>query len=264
MKSETLVNDWFDPLGSKLTSGACISSDNNTIYLSQVKDDSKGHYDIYMYRKLPNGTWGPPKNLGSVINTSYDEICPNVSPDGKILYFASKGHNSMGGFDLFVSNLNEITGEWNPPINLGYPINTPGDDVTISIAGNRRYAYISSIRKEGYGGLDIYRATFKDIDEPLTVIKGKIVNSLDSLKKEWKNNNQMLDISIYDTKNNIFGKYIYNNNLDRFIAILPAGNYKLVVQVNGYDEYTEKLTILDRNLFQPEIEKTFSVVPKKQ
>jgi len=262
-KFET-VNDWFDPLGSKLTSGACISSDNNTIYLSQVKDDSKGHYDIYMYRKLPNGTWGPPKNLGSVINTSYDEICPNVSPDGKILYFASKGHNSMGGFDLFVSNLNEITGEWNPPINLGYPINTPGDDVTISIAGNRRYAYISSIRKEGYGGLDIYRATFKDIDEPLTVIKGKIVNSLDSLKKEWKNNNQMLNISIYDTKNNIFGKYIYNNNLDRFIAILPAGNYKLVVQVNGYDEYTEKISVLNRNLFQPEIEKTFSVVPKKQ
>ncbi len=261
-KFET-VNDWFHPLANKLTSGACISSDNNTIYLSQIKDDSKGKYDIYMYRKLPNGTWGPSKNLGDIINTPYDEICPNISPDGKTLYFASNGPNSMGGFDIFASYLNEITGDWTPPINLGYPINTPGDDVTISFDANRRYAYISSIRKEGFGGLDIYRVTFKDVDEPVSVIKGNILNSVDADKKEWKNNNQVLDISIYDAKNNIFGKYIYNGNLDRFVAALPAGDYKIVIQANGYDDYTEKISVLDRNLYQSEIEKTFSISPKK-
>lgn len=261
-KFET-VNDWFHPLANKSTSGACISSDNNTIYLSQIKDDSKGQYDIYMYRKLPNGTWGPPKNIGDAINTPYDEICPNISPDGKTLYFASKGHNSMGGFDLFVSYLNEITGEWTMPTNLGYPINSPGDDVTISFTASRRNAYLSSIRKEGLGGFDIYRITFKDIDEPITILKGKILNSIDVNKKEWKNDNQMLDISIYDSKNNIFGQYIYNSNLDRFIAALPAGEYKLVVQINGYEDYTEKISVLDRNLYQPEIEKIFSILPKK-
>ncbi len=259
-KFET-VNDWFHPLASKLTYGACISSDNNTIYLSQIKDESK-QYDIYMYRKLPNGTWGPAKKLGDVINSPYDEICPNISPDGKTLYFASKGHNSMGGFDLFVSYLNEVTGEWTAPTNLGYPINSPGDDVTISFNASRRNAYVSSIRKEGLGGLDIYRITFKDVDEPITILKGKVLNSVDANKKEWKNDNQMLDIAIYDSNNNIFGQYIYNSNLDRFIAALPSGEYKLVIQVNGYEEYVEKISVLDRNLYQSEIEKTFSILPK--
>jgi len=260
-KFET-VNDWFHPIASKLTNGACISADNNNIFLSQIKDENKGNYDIYIYKKLPNGTWGPGKNLGNNINTQFDEICPNISPDGKKLYFASNGINSMGGFDLFVSYLNEITGEWTPPVNLGYPINTPGDDVTISIAGNKKYAYVSSIRKEGYGGLDIYKMTFNDIDEPLSVIRGSIVNSVNRETKEWKTNNQLIDISIYDSKNNIFGKYIYNSNLDRFIAALPAGEFNIVVQVNGYQEYKEKIVIMDRNLFQAEMDKTFSLIPK--
>jgi len=261
-KFET-VNDWFNPLASKFTTGACISSDNNTVYLSQIRNDSYGMGDIYVYHKLPNGTWGPSKNLGDVINTPYDESCPSVSPDGKTLYFASKGHNSMGGYDLFVSFLNEITGEWTKPLNLGHPINTPGDDVTISFSGNHRYGYVSSIRKEGLGGLDVYKVIFNDVDEPITVVKGKITLTDETGTHDWKSDNQMLDISVYDAKQNLFGKYIYNNNLGRFIAALPSGEFKLMIQANGYQDYSESISIMERNLYQPEIEKIFSLSPKK-
>jgi len=256
-------NNIFDGVGNKLTTGASMTSEGNIVYFSAVREDSKGEGDIYSMRMLPNGTWGKPKNLGDVINTSYDEIYPAISPDGKTLYFSSKGHNSMGGYDLFVSYLNEITGEWTKPLNVGYPINTPNDDFVISFSKDRRYAYISSIRKEGLGGQDIYRVTFKDVDEPLTIVKGKIKVSDGVTTKEWNNTNDLLDISIYDSHQNLFGKYIYNKSLNRFVSAMPAGEYKLVIQAEGYKEYSEVINILEQNLYQPEVEKEFLLLPKK-
>ncbi|MBI5538798.1 MAG: PD40 domain-containing protein [Bacteroidia bacterium] len=262
-KFET-ANDWFHPLAIKTSNGACISTDNNTVYIS--RENNEGgivNSDIYIVRKLPNGTWGPLKNLGDIINSPYDETCPNISPDGKMLYFASKGHNSMGGYDLFVSYINEITGDWTTPVNLGYPINTPGDDLTISFSANRRYAYLSSIRKEGMGGQDIYRVTFKDVDDLITVVKGKIVIANETGTVDWNLGNEDLDISVYDLKQNLFGKYIYNTHMGRFIAALPIGEYQIVIHADGYNDYSEKITVLDRDLYQSETDKIFSLSLKK-
>jgi hypothetical protein len=256
-------NKMFDGIGNKFTTGASMTSDGNTVYFSAYREDSKGDGDIYYMRMLPNATWGKPKNLSDVINTSYDEIYPTISPDGNILYFSSKGHNSMGGYDLFVSYLNEITGEWTKPLNVGYPINTPGDDFIISFSKDRRYAYTSSIRKEGIGGHDIYRITFKDVEEPLTVVKGKIKFSDGTVKTDWHKTNEYLDISIYDSHQNLFGKYIYNTTLNRFVSALPTGTYKIVIQAEGYQEYSENIDVLDRNLYQPEVEKEFLLLQKK-
>ena len=253
----------FDGIGNKLTTGATIPADNNVIYFSAVREDSKGEGDIYCIRQLPNGTWGKPKNLSDVINTPFDEIYPSVSPDGKTLYFSSKGHTSMGGYDLFVSYLNEITGEWTKPINVGYPINTPGDNFIISFSKDRRYAYTSLIRKEGFGGHDIYRVTFKDVDEPISLIKGKIKIKDGVNITDWNKDNSYLDISVYDSHQNLFGKYIYNSNLNRFVSALPAGEYKLVINAEGFQEYSEKIEVLEHNLFKPEIEKEFLLQLKK-
>jgi hypothetical protein len=169
----------------------------------------------------------------------------------------------MGGYDLFVSHLNEITGEWAKPINVGYPINTPGDDFIISFSKDRRYAYTSSVRKEGQGGHDIYRITFKDVDEPLTVIKGKIKVSNGTSQIPWNKSSDILDISVYDKHMNLFGKYIYNKNLGRFVSILPKGEYKLVIQADGCEEYSETITVLERNLYKSEIDKEFLIIEKK-
>ncbi len=257
------VNDWLKGLGNKLTTGASMPEEDKIIYFSAVREDTKGEGDIYYIRILPDGKWGAPKNLGDEINTEYDEMCPSISPDGKTLYFASKGHNSMGGYDLFVSHMNEITGEWSKPTNVGYPINTPGDDFIISFSKDRRYAYTSSIRKEGLGGHDIYRVTFKDVDEPLTVIKGSIKINSGNATIPWNKSNDNLDISIYDSHMNLFGKYIYNNNLGRFVSVLPKGEYKLVIQADGFQEYSETITVLERNLYKSEIDKEFLILEKK-
>jgi hypothetical protein len=258
-----LDDGFFKNLGNKLTTGASSPVEDKIIYFTAFREETKGEGDIYYIKMLPDGKWGTPKNLGDEINTEYDEMCPSISPDGKTLYFSSKGHNSMGGYDLFVSHLNEITGEWAKPINVGYPINTPGDDFIISFSKDRRYAYTSSVRKEGQGGHDIYRITFKDVDEPLTVIKGKIKVSNGTSQIPWNKSSDILDISVYDKHMNLFGKYIYNKNLGRFVSILPKGEYKLVIQADGCEEYSETITVLERNLYKSEIDKEFLIIEKK-
>jgi hypothetical protein len=222
-----------------------------------------GESDIYVIRRMPDDTWSQPANLGENINTKWDEVNPSISPDGNVLYFASKGHNSMGGYDLFVSYLNEITGEWSKPSNLGYPVNSTEDNMTISFSGNRRYAYVSATRKEGQGGQDIYRVTFRDVDEPLTVIRGKVKLQTDLGERDLNGNHGEPDITVYDDKGNIYGKYIYNDNLGRFVSALPAGKYSLVISMDHFEDYTEDILIMDRNLYVPEADKTFVLKPKK-
>jgi len=256
------LNNVFSTLGNKLTTGASITEDGKTIYFSAVRPDGIGKNDIYVIKILPNGQWSQPKNLGEVINTKEDEIYPTISADGKVLYFSSEGHNSMGEYDIFVSYLNEITNEWTTPQNLGYPINSPGPDYAISFSPTKRYAYVSSIRKEGLGGLDIYKITFNDADAPTTILKASIYTKNNNDSSLWRPNQGSLNITIYDKNKNVFGKYLYNFNLNRFVAALPSGTYTLVINSPGFAEYKEQLEILDRSLYVPEIEKSFTILKK--
>ncbi|MGQ9846859.1 MAG: hypothetical protein ACUVQP_05065 [Bacteroidales bacterium] len=256
------LNNVFGTLGNKLTTGASVTEDGKTIYFSAVRGDSYGKSDIYVIKLLPNGQWSQPKNLGEQINTKEDEIYPMISPDGKTLYFSSEGHNSMGEYDIFVSYFNEITNEWTTPQNLGYPINSPRSDYSISFSPTKKYAYIASIRNEGFGGLDIYKIIFNDIDAPLTLLKGTIYTKINNDSSIWKANQGMIDITIYDKNNNVFGKYLYNFNLNRFVATLPSGTYTLVIKSPGFIEYREQIDILDRSLYVKEIEKSFTLIKK--
>lgn len=256
------LNNVFSTLGNKFTTGASITEDGKTIYFSAVRADGIGKNDIYSIKILPNGQWSQPKNIGENINTTEDETFPSISPDGKTLYFASKGHNSMGDYDIFVSYYNEITNEWTPPQNLGYPINSPGADYNISFSPSKKYAYVSSVRKEGLGGLDIYKITFNDVDAPMTLLKGTIYTKQANDSSQWKANQGMLDITVFDKNKNIFGKYLYNLNLNRFVAALPAGDYEISISSPGFSEYKEKITVLDRSLFVPDVEKSFILIKK--
>ena len=256
------MNNILNTIGNKLTTGASITEDGKTIFFSAVRSDSYGKNDIYVIRLLPNGQWSQPQNLGETINTKENEIYPQISPDGKTLYFASEGHNSMGGYDIFVSYYNEITNEWTPPQNLGYPINTPGDDYSIAYSPLNKYAYVASVRKEGYGGLDIYKITFSDVESPKTVIRGTLYSKKGNDSTLWNATMGIPDITIYDKNKNIFGKYLYNMNLNRFVAALPFGEYELTIKCNGFEEYTEKINILDRSLFVPEMDKNIVLIKK--
>ncbi|HBS85099.1 MAG: hypothetical protein A2W91_01300 [Bacteroidetes bacterium GWF2_38_335] len=240
--------------------GCCINGDGTSIFVSAESPYGKGGLDIYMIKKLPNGTWGDPENLA--INTPYDDAFPNISAEGTELYFASKGHNSIGGYDLFVTYWNTTSQAWTKPLNLGYPINTSDDDKTISFPKNKRYAYVSSIRKEGFGGYDIYRLIYNDVDIERTLIKGEIRFGGPESSKSFSGESSDLVIEIYDKFGNLYGMYLPKPGTGNFVAILPPGSYTLKVEYEGFETHEEAFSIGDRNQFVNEIEKAVYLTTK--
>jgi len=151
-------NNWNEPvaftkqINSKFWEpSASISADNKAIYFTSDRKEGFGGSDIWMIKKLPDGEWGIAQNLGSSVNTKYDEDAPFIHPDNKTLYYSSMGHNTMGGYDIFKSTLN-IDNSWSPPVNMNYPINTTGDDIYLVLTGDGKHGYFSSFRK---GDLEI-------------------------------------------------------------------------------------------------------------
>ncbi len=140
-----------------------MTKDGNTVYFSSWSKNGFGNLDIYKSEKNDNGRWGQAINLGFEINTAYNEDSPEISPDGKTLYFSSQGHKGIGGFDIYKSEF--INGSWTKPENMGMPINSPGDDIFFRFSKDKRIAYFSSYRKDGLGNMDIYEAEFSYLFE---------------------------------------------------------------------------------------------------
>lgn len=146
-------------LGNKINSignesFASFGPDGKSIYLSSDRSGGKGGYDIYVSDLTSSGEWGRPKNLGKVINTEFDEQNPIVCNNGQILIFSSKGHYSMGGYDIFYSLLKD--GKWTAPINIGYPINDTRDNLLFYPTQQCREGYMALYDTAGFGESDIY------------------------------------------------------------------------------------------------------------
>jgi len=190
----------------------CMGTDKRSLYfVSSNTKDTYGGRDIYVSKMNALSKWQKPENLGNEINTSYDEEAIHISPDGKALYFSSKGHNSMGGYDVFRCDLNDL-GEWSDPVNVGYPINTPDDDVFYSVDKNGKYAYYSTIRMGGLGGKDIFRIVFLGAEKEMVMSTEDILiaGTLDSVKNGFFQ--PPVDLSI-DTSFIVVGK-VYDINSD--------------------------------------------------
>ncbi|MCS6833488.1 MAG: hypothetical protein NZ521_07920, partial [Flammeovirgaceae bacterium] len=136
---------------------ATMNSENNLIFFTSNRPGGKGGLDIWFSRKNENNTWEEAQNMGELINTPYDEEGVCLSADGKTLYFSSKGHNSIGGYDIFKTVFRE--GTWSKPENIGIPLNTPNDEVFVSLSQDGKRLYFSSFRSDSYGASDIYIAT---------------------------------------------------------------------------------------------------------
>lgn len=137
-----------------------ITQDGNIIYfVSNDTRESLGGKDIYVSNRKQNGKWGRPQNVGATINTPYDEESVYVKPDGKVMFFSSKGHNSMGGYDIFRSE-KDAGGNWGKPENIGYPVNTPDDELFYRPSNNEKIAYYSAKRPDTRGGYDIYKVIY--------------------------------------------------------------------------------------------------------
>ena len=130
----------------------CVSSDGKELYFVSRRS---GNADIYRCQRNADGSWGEPQSIGEPINTNGTEMAPFLHPDGRTLYFSSDTHLGMGGFDLFMSR-RDADGQWQEPVNLGFPINTPGDEINFFVAADGKTAFVSSQREGGNGGYDIY------------------------------------------------------------------------------------------------------------
>ncbi|MVN75512.1 OmpA family protein [Hymenobacter sp. HMF4947] len=176
--------DWGAPdkLNSNINtkrfeSDAYITPNGLTLYFSTNRDSEDGNLDLYTStRTSTTSDWGPAKSMGSTINTKFDEDSPYLSRDGKTLYFSSRGHNTMGDYDVFKSQYDSIGHKWGRPENMGYPINTPDADSYYRLAPDGSYAYLSSYRIGGYGEKDIY--TINYIKN--ATIKGTVFSKRDS------------------------------------------------------------------------------------
>ncbi len=232
---------------------ATISKDGETIFFASDREGGQGGTDIYISKKLPIGGWGPPQNLGANINTPFNEDFPSISPDGKTLYFSSKGHTSMGGYDIFKATYNETLRAFEKVQNVGYPLNTVFDDMNFQVSKTGRYGYIGALRPEGMGDYDIYRVIFNDIETNYSVIKGLIKS--DSVAV----NEIIIEITDVAT-GELYGSYQPNFNSMQYIMILPPGEYDLLVESPGFKSIYEKIKVLDKASFNPEIEKDISLL----
>jgi len=132
-----------------------ISPDGNTIFFSSDRAGGSGGLDIYKSSKGADGIWSKPENLGDNVNTRFDEDYPFYDVSDSTLYFSSKGLLGMGGYDVFKSQWKN--GFWSPAVNMGYPVNSPADDITFFMIPSKTHAYLASDRYGGLGGMDLYR-----------------------------------------------------------------------------------------------------------
>ena len=140
-----------------------VTENGDILYFASERPGGLGGSDIYVCTKDSKGEWSKVKNLGSSINTELDEDGPFIDYDGKSLYFSSRGRKGMGGYDIYKSTLiNLDRNEWSEPENLGFPINTPDDDVYFVNSKDGKRAYYASIRDDGMGYTDIYMITIPD------------------------------------------------------------------------------------------------------
>ncbi|MBI9068130.1 MAG: PD40 domain-containing protein [Salinivirgaceae bacterium] len=212
--------------------GACLSPDGKVLYFASDRRGGRGQLDLYMAKKDASGQWKASENLGSMLNTQYDENFPSLSPDGKTLYFASKGHLGVGEYDLYSTQYIDSLKTWTTPRNLGFPINTPLDNTSISFT-NTNTAYIAANRKEGIGKLDIYKVVFVDESQPVfvmgTVMIGSSLNSMPYSEDFLK-----AYATFYDIHGNIIARFPVGSD-GTFFSQLYIGKYKLEVKFDGYD-----------------------------
>jgi len=260
---------------------ACFSFDEKSIYfVSNKPEDNYGGFDIYVTRMDENGKWGKAENLGPTINTIYDEEGVYLHPDGKTMYFSSKGHRTMGSYDIFRSVLEN--GQWSEPENVGYPINSADKDAFFVVSASGKHGYYSSARMDAIGETDIYLITLlgpeketvmntedqyllsSTITEREAVIEPKVDRKFASNVTILKgivtdaNTKEPVNAVIVITdneKNEIVSTFQSNSATGKYLVVLPSGkNYGIAVTMEGYLFYSENVDLPKSKAYQ-EIEK---------
>jgi len=214
---------------------ASLSYDGTTLFFTSDRPGGYGGLDIYITKKMPDGTWGDAVNLGPGINTDKDEEAPYILPDGKTLYFSSKGHGGIGGFDIFKTSINNF-GTWTMPENLGYPINSVEDDVFFFPTVDQQGAYFASKKgNDNFGRSDIYLMKLPEVNNsPIVIMTGKLSICDGDLP--------YADIQIYDNTSGNF--YVATAKDGKFVFITEKNhNYTVTVETGGVEVFSESFDI---------------------
>lgn len=246
-------DDWGKPfsLSPPVNTGGwesqpSISADGRTLYFVSNRKGGYGGYDIWKSTLSDKG-WSEPKNLGPTINTQYNEQSPFIHPDDSTLYFCSNGWPGMGNQDLFVSRLGK-DGKWGIPKNLGYPINTNGDESGLSLTAGGAYAFFSSNKLDGYGGFDIYTFEMPPDLRPhaVTYVKGFVSDA-----KTRKPLEAAVEIIALESNRPVYQDYSSADKGD-FLATITAGkNYGLNISRPGYLFYSENFSLVGHTSSNP-------------
>lgn len=241
--SEFKNDQWGEPhnMGDKINSpayesNACFAENGNAIYFTSNRKGTIGGYDIWVSRRKKDRSWSIPKNLGSTINTPGDEVCPFVHPNGSTLYFSSDYFPGMGGRDIFYSIADE-KGNWQTPVNLGYPINSKGDESSFVVFPDGKTAWMASDKKyfqsntaSQHANLDLYEMT---LPQSLSIKSSTYVEIEVTDKSTGKP--IPASVSVFDLSNN---KSFYNNAINgtgKLLIALPTGaNYGLHIYHKDY------------------------------
>lgn len=284
-------NTWSKPehlnknINSKYhESSVSLSYDGKRLYFISDREGNMGAGDIYYSDKDAKGEWGPAVNAGPTLNTKYGEEGVFIHPDGKTIYFSSKGHNTMGGYDIFKSVFEN--GKWGEPINLGYPINGPDDDVFFVISGSGNHGYFASSKQGGYGDKDIYRITFLGPEKtPIIMNEDNLLASVAAPVSEFKadkivstgpkmtilkgvisdvKTKALLEANIElidNTLNEVIATFKSNSTTGKYLVSLPSGkNYGIAVKKDGYLFHSENFDLKASEEFQ-EVEINIALKP---
>jgi flagellar motor protein MotB len=229
--SELKDGHWTKPynMGEKINtpayeSNACFAENGNAIYFTSNRKGTLGGNDIWMSRRKKDHSWSVPKNLGPTINTSGNELSPFIHPNGKVLYFSSDYFPGMGGRDLFYSIADE-NGNWDPPVNLGYPINSKGDESSFVVFPDGQKAWMASDKKylnqsipNQHPNLDLYEMI---LPASLSIPSSTYIEL--TVSDKLTDAGISATVSIFDLSNN---KVFYENTIDssgKLLIALPTG-----------------------------------------
>lgn len=241
-------DDWSKPVNlgppvntSSWDSQPSISPDGRTLYFVSNRRGNYGRMDIWMSVRNNEGRWSEPQNIGPVINTTGREMSPFIHPDNRTLFFASDGHPGMGGMDLFYTVRGE-DGNWQDPVNLGYPINTFADEISLVVGASGKEAYFASEQSGGNGGSDLYFFELYEEARPqmVTYMKGFVFDAITN--QRLRAAFELIDL---ESEEILVQSHSRESNGEFLIPIPVRRNLALNVWRDGYLFFSENFSFED-------------------
>ncbi len=223
-----------------------IPSESQSLFYASYGEETSNGKDIFQVNKLPNGEFGLPQRLPDVINTRFDEDFAFFDEENSTLYFSSKGHNTMGGYDVFSSRLDPESGTWSVPVNLQFPINSPFDDYLYLLDPDGEVAFFTSRRGSSESMARVFRTDLEQIEKSeVTVVAGKFNDATDSLTNH-------MEATVYDPETGeVFGTYRSHSLTGKYVLLLPPKVcYKLDVAPRGASGFKCSLDVPKVDVYQ--------------